>query len=191
VGDEVCPPAILSEDRGGEPVGIAGDWIDRISNAYVLYINLTYVDDDGDDVRVCPADGGPRPYSCTSNREFFAQATMAWFNVSIRVPEVLKRPANIKRYFPELHDLLYDIYGPPSDMCDPEEGALRHCNKHVNAFCHPLRRNWRGEGAYDITCRDVNAEGIDNFYSCPSDTLTQGYIVCTNDNCTDEQCCNS
>ena len=124
---------------------------------------------------------------------------MGWFNVAPpNISNVLKRPGNMKRWLPELHDLLYDIYGHPSDMCDAEEGALRHCSSISMVtdtegwipVCHEGHRNWNGQGAYDNTCRDVNAEGIDNFYSCPPDTLTQNYIVCTNGNCTDDQCCN-
>jgi hypothetical protein len=46
---------------------------------------------------------------------------------------------------PELYDLMLEIYGDPSDICDSNNGVLRDCNSGNNV-CSQGNINWGGMG---------------------------------------------
>lgn len=65
-------------------------------------------------------------YACSNEREFFAEASMTWFNVTNEYYAIslINTIDNINQNIPSLYTLLEEIYGEPVDLCDT---IIDHC----------------------------------------------------------------
>ena len=98
-------------------IGLRGAWPDKHDEIRDIFIN---------DYRpLLPPRDCDRIYACSSAGEFFAMASMVWFNVGgagywSRINTIDEINQNV----PRLYALLEEIYGEPVDMCDT---ILDHC----------------------------------------------------------------
>ena len=66
-------------------------------------------------------------YSCLSPFELWAESTQSWFNATRRtdVDENIENVNNIKNNYPQLYQLLSEVYGEPYNICKKE---LKYCS---------------------------------------------------------------